>query len=706
MILLNGHSLTPVRKIREEEQSLTLKERESTTSLKTTDTDGITMTSWLMDETEPGAGIVWRVRSIQQEYAKQTPTIQLEHIINTLRDRILFGEIKADTITGTPGATTCTAQQAVNYILAQQSDWTLYSFDFGSVTNAYKFDGDTLFDALERVSETLDDPWWSYDMSVYPFRLSITHKPSGVACEQRPGRNLVTVSRTVDRNGMYTRFYPVGKEDLHISGNYVSKNENLYGIISKVETDITRETAAELTAWANERLNKHAEPRVTITADGLDLSEATGEPLDRLTLGRICRMPLPEFSTTIEERITELTYRDKIHQPTVVRITMANQQEDIMKLIANEMKEGAGPSGSGRGGGGGRGGARQLREDHAWFEDTDEHVAMVAEGLIGVDAQGNPNWTRLSQIIVDGTGIHAGVKDFIDELEHFQSDFEMNESKISLVVGRYNGQNYIKAGEIALSINNSTGESEALIDANHVFIGTENRRADVVIEGKLNVSELAAKIADIAQVNMLAAHTDGNIVCDGAISIGGSLAVNQTYGITNGGTGTFSGVKLGSYSAFTDCVVNASVSGNTLTLTKASGGTVTFSKATTLTGSWSSGVFSASATGVTTLTTSITGGTGTWSGKTVTIPIYATIGSSATVYNTGKTVTATYSGTGDYDAGWNDALNACGIPNGGTVYTGNWEGTLFRAAYVGATAYAEVQNCISGVRYHQVQPKS
>ena len=323
------------------------------------------------------------------------------------------------------------------------------------------------------VTKSLQDAWWSYDFSTYPFKLNITQKQSGVACEMREGRNIKTISKTIDRSGMYTRFYPIGKDDLHISGNYVSRNESTYGIISKVEVDSSLETTAELTAWANERLDKHAQPVVTVTVDGMDLAGATGESLDSLTLGRLCRIPLPEFSTTIEERIIELNYRDKKNQPEAVRITMGNQRDDITHIIADEIKQGGGQSGAGRGGGGGRGGVRQAKEDHAWFEDTDEHVAMCAEGIVGLDAYGNPNWVRLSQLIVDGAGIHGNVTSLLDGALYQQSNVEMNESKISLVVGRYNNNNYIKAGEIALAINQSTGESEAKIDADHVYIGNE-----------------------------------------------------------------------------------------------------------------------------------------------------------------------------------------------------------------------------------------
>ena len=664
MILLSGHSLTMARKIDVETQSLVLKERQSTSSFTTADMTDITINSWLQDETAPGSGIVWRVKSIQQAFTINTPTVQLEHAINTLRDRILFGEITPATIAGS-GATTCTAKAAIKYILDQQSDWVLdeTTFAYGSVSNPYKFDGDSLYDALEMVTKSLQDAWWSYDFSTYPFKLNITQKQSGVACEMREGRNINTISKTIDRSGMYTRFYPIGKDDLHISGNYVSRNENTYGIISKVEVDSSLGTTAELTAWANERLDKHAQPVVTVTVDGMNLAGATGESLDNLTLGRLCRIPLPEFNTTIEERIIELNYRDKKNQPEVVRITLGNQRDDITHIIANEIKSGGGQSGAGRGGGGGRGGVRQAKEDHAWFEDTDEHVAMVAEGIVGVDAQGNPNWTRLSQLIVDGAGIHGDVTSLLDGELYHQANIEMNESKISLVVGRYNNQNYIKAAEIVTAIND-TDEGVVHISADHVYMGTvgNERPIDVVIDGKLTTTDLATQIGRITNLQILAMQSSGNIVCGGALSVATSLAVNQNYGITNAGTGTFSAVKLGNNNSFNDCIVSASTSSNTLTLTYASGSTVTFSKATAQTGSWSSGVFTSTASqnGVTvgTLTTSLTAGQASWSGKTVTIPIYATIGSGATSYNTGKTVSATYSGGGDYDAGWNACRNA------------------------------------------------
>ena len=443
MILLDGHSLTAAQAVPVAKMSLQLKEKDGTANITPVSLDGIGMNSWLLDDKAPEAGIVWRVRSIQQAFENRTPTVSLDHIICTLKDRILFGEITPKTITGNPNATTCTARQAVDYILAQQSDWVLGSFDYGSVSNAYKFDGDTLYDALETVTDTLENAVWTYNMGAYPFTLNIVQHSDSVDSEMRAGRNLKTISRTVDISAMYTRFYPIGKDDLHIPGDYVERNVSTYGVISKVETDQSLDTVEELTAWANERLNLHAQPNVTITAEGLELSRETGEALDAFTMGRVCRVPLPEFDTTIQERITEKNYPDKIGQPDVVKITMANSRRDVTKIIADAIK---------RSGRGSRTAAKKDKDDHAWFEDTNDHVSMTAIGIIGVDAQGNPNWTRLSEFIADGEGLHAKVETQINDATDRIATLEINEEGIRTEVAESASTIYTTINQTASGI--------------------------------------------------------------------------------------------------------------------------------------------------------------------------------------------------------------------------------------------------------------
>ena len=582
MILLDKGSLTPKRKVPLEAMSLQLRERDSTATITPVSMSGISTESWFMDDTNPGKGIVWQVRSIQTDYATNTPSITLEHVINKLKNRVMFGEHTAAEISGNPGATRCTAKQAIQYILRFQDDWVLGSFGY-SDSNPYKFNGDNLYDALETVSNSLDDPWWSYDTTKYPFVLNINPRPDGTACKLLPGRNLNTITKTVDKSGMYTRFYPIGKDDLHISGDFVGKNSEKYGIICKVGTDTSLETEAELRAWASSNLNRHCEPTVTITADAMELADKTGESLDRLTLGRLCSIPLTEYDTEINERITELDYPDKAHQPEVVRVTMCNNRNDVTRIIAEVIKETAR---------GGRGGARQQKEDHAWFEDTDEYVAMVAEK----------------------TGINE-----LGEEETLTGLIKVEAGKITQIVSAVGANGEVTAASICLAIEKSG--SKAAISADHITLGT-------------------SKLSNILTIIGSAVGVTKPLICSSDLTVNSKGQIN-CYNINLAGS---SPVTLNA-TAMAKAIKEAKVENNTLKLTQFNGDIVNFSKATSLSGEWSSGVFTVTASPQgNTILTSLAPGAATWSGTTGTLTIYATIGTSGAVYNTGKTVTVNFPG--------------------------------------------------------------
>ena len=600
MILLDKGSLTPKRKVPMEAMSLQLRERDSTATITPVSMSGISTESWFMDDTNPGKGIVWQVRSIQTDYATNTPSITLEHVINKLKNRVMFGEHTAAEISGTPGATRCTAKQAIQYILRFQDDWVLGSFGY-SDSNPYKFNGDTLYDALETVSNSLDDPWWSYDTTKYPFVLNINPRPDGTACKLLPGRNLNTITRTVDKSGMYTRFYPIGKDDLHISGDFVGKNSEKYGIICKVGTDTSLETEAELRAWASSNLNRHCEPTVTITADAMELADKTGESLDRLTLGRLCSIPLTEYDTEINERITELNYPDKIHQPEVVRVTMCNNRNDVTRIIAEVIKETAR---------GGRGGARQQKEDHAWFEDTDEYVAMVAEK----------------------TGINE-----LGEEETLTGLIKVEAGKITQIVSAVGANGEVTAASICLAIEKSG--SKAAISADHITLGT-------------------SKLSNILTIIGSAVGVTKPLICSSDLTVNSKGQIN-CYNINLAGSAP---ITLNA-TAMAKAIKEAKVENNTLKLTQFNGDIVNFSKATSLSGEWSSGVFTVTASPQgNTILTSLAPGAATWSGTTGTLTIYATIGTSGAVYNTGKTVTVNFPGVEKSDIVTNRSGRYAGEP--------------------------------------------
>lgn len=597
MILLNGHSLAVKDVFRPETMQLNLSERSSTASFTVgPDAPVIAVDNWIQDDTAPGKGIIWRVKTIDTQYNTETRTIQLEHVINTLQDRIMFGETKTQDIPG-GNRNAVSAENAARYVLSFQNDWVLGDFQY-NVSNPYTFNGDSLMDAMETISSSLQDCIWEYDLTRYPFTLHIRQLSAAVGSEMRMSRNIQTLKKTIDRSRMYTRFYPIGKNNLHITGNYITKNEALYGVVSHVETDTSLDTDAKLRAWAQEKLDRHCEPLVTITVSGFDLSEATGEDLDRLVIGRKCQVPLPEFSTVITERITKLSWSDKVSEPERVTVTLANELMDVAKILKQQ---------NASGGRSGRNGAKNDEEDHAWIVDNNEKVELVAEAVAGKDGDG-ADWSRVASLTVDGQGINARVIKAEGDIVTNTAAIDVNEkaikaevtarqtadstmsgridvqaNKVGLVVEEKNGQNVIKAASIVASINDAG--SYVGIEADHVFITGTTK-----LSGQLTVQDGSLMVKTALLVS---GTTGGNVtINNGAINA-------KTHQVNSGGSVVFVGGGTGEYynlntDTLKGMIKSFEVNGDVLTLTPFYGDPVNFSKATpmiNLTGSWSGRTF-------------------------------------------------------------------------------------------------------------------
>ena len=180
MHMIEPHSLTKTGvPLKLTSMSMDIKERDSTATVTLDDRADMSVRDitkmWFYDDDTPGKNLVWRARSLNEAYHTKTPVIQLEHIISTLKDTILFKEITPATITGNKDAKTVSAKDTIKYLLKQQTtaDWTLSAFECTDVSQGYSFEGETIFDALVTVSSTLEDCWWEYSTNSYPFKLYI-----------------------------------------------------------------------------------------------------------------------------------------------------------------------------------------------------------------------------------------------------------------------------------------------------------------------------------------------------------------------------------------------------------------------------------------------------------------------------------------------------------------------------------------------------
>lgn len=692
------HSLMAVGVIQAESMSVTEKELSSSASI----VEEMTGTrrevgTWLRD----GKGRVWRISRVEENPVTKTQTLTLESILQVLKDKIIPEELTAS---GMGGGENCTAAQAIRAILQYQSDFSLGTCEYTD-SSPYSFDGEDLLSALQTVLDSLDDPWCEVNVSKYPFKINIRKKNTTPQCEMRMDRNIVSMRRTVDTSGMFTRFYPIGKEDLRLSGKgYKEKNVSKYGLREKMSTDQNRETEAELKSWADEQLRKHARPDVTITISGVDLSADTGEPLDRLVLGTVCRVPLPEFGTVESERIIQLSWPDEINRPEDVTVTLGNEIQDISRVIKNEVTGSSSTAAKS-----GKASKKKAKEDHAWFVDTTTHVGMVAEAVAGEGA--SKNWSRVSEVMVDGEGIHQRVTKTEDKIVTHEARIDVAEDRITqevydresgdnglhsfveqeagrivrtvenldtklstkiqqtdtavgmsvgtvkytktktyanknafpatgsadtlykakdtgkyyvwvpgtksyelAAVDEYGNANYIKAGEIAISFNES-GQTEAKLDADRVLAGKGALTIDdlELPDWMDTTTGLIAEKATIVQLNALKARV-GTLEADSITTATLASKIANLAGVTikvlkvnsveipaGEGNQLKANAVINAYGGIQDRsghvynVYDASVSGNVLTIKKLDGNDVTFSKATSLSGAWSGGVYQVTA---------------------------------------------------------------------------------------------------------------
>lgn len=220
----------------------------------------------------------------------------------------------------------------------------------------------------------------------------------------------------------------------------------------------------------------------------------------------------------------------------------------------------------------------------------------------------------------------------------------------------------------------------------------------VMSNGKVTAASIATAINNQGQAGVKLSGDwiaiDGNTTLTGALSLSGgdfTLNGNLYVGLSGAnyvqattlklvGASSSQGANIQNLGAtdVQDMIIKAEVSGNTLRLWKHGDSTagdpsLTFSKATSLSGEWASGVFTVTASPQSeTILTSLTQAAASWSNGAATIPIKATIGTSQTVYDTGKNVSIALTFSGSWSG-----RNYTAVTKHGTTTVGSSVGIVY-----------------------------
>lgn len=503
---------------------------------------------------------IFRVSGVSTNYKKQR-VIDLNHALDVLNDSFYVHSGGSENYKGTVSAfltkILACQQQGIN----GTAYWQLGTCaDAGSWNKKLEFNN-----ALELISEVAkkhEDYMMVFDFSTFPWTINfVSRQINGedpVFTEFRLSRNIESCNVSLDDSGLCTRLYlsvsttTTVKEQGQTAGDKTTQTYYTFDdAAGQANWGVVCETAgvnaadlpegadinARVAAWVSAYFERHNSPTVQITINGEDLKELTGEAIDEVHLGRICRVALPEYTTTFLERVTAVTYPDALRKPTYVTVALANKRQTAEDSIAAYKKE---QTKSGGGGGGG-GGSQNLAENTATeverqkiihnveVEKTDEKFSVLAteqqwnELIQQYETTEKTQFTITSEAIasevIRATGAEAGLSSTITQTAG------QLQSQITSLDGSYSSLTQTVSGIDARVGTNETDISQLKVDVNGIYL-----QGSVIHMGADSIDVLAK--SDVTVSGNTVTINGNAIYLEGAVDAVEAKIDNLTSGVT------------------------------------------------------------------------------------------------------------------------------------------------------------------------------
>lgn len=510
--------------------------------------DTIPERSWVSVYTEHGLAGIFRSRPQRDRYGERSSRVSLVHGAVELNDYLTTkgGDQEQD-----PAST------AIAYIMQFYlgTHWRLGTVS-ATAPVVYQLNGSGVLDAITEIMEQLPGYMLVFDQSVTPWTLNVLPRPETVSAEGRLSRNISSVEISRDDSSLCTRVY-YGENDLFVEDAAAIQK---YGVIEYRIND-SGLTNAQLAAIAQAYLDNHKASKLSVSISAIDFYNATGEPLDRITLGSKYRLAIPDAETE-ENRVIEAIICS-IHYDSVSsnnpQITLASDPDTIITFLKKQRRSG--------------GSARQLAKEEAdkqyqhWATENnvykesvykimgvvlDENGNVVYQkdpvtGELILDDAGNPkpvydpdsggslsgvtretaqNYTRLYEL----TGVNA-----LGENETILTRVQQNARQYAIDAVENNMSGYLRidafstelgsalqkddgtiGAKIATAVDAQKGTSIVTISADKIDL-TGYVTASYVDAAKLIAESLASADGYIGNIKASNINTGGNIVASGAV---------------------------------------------------------------------------------------------------------------------------------------------------------------------------------------------
>lgn len=525
--------LGEVRRLRPSGQSIEMNITPlSTASLMLDDKSGVPFRSFVEIYNAKGSAGVYRVCRPDESYGSGV-RLELEHGICTLDDAVVHGKGE---ISGTPHSVLESILTHQTTKARGQNLWAAGTVE-ATGTVAVEHDGTKTLEMLIRLIGELEGYMLTFDQSGFPWRVNVLRKPTTASCEGRLSRNIRTIRKTIDDSDLCTRLYCS-----QLEGGYIESDT--IGAWGEVEQEVSLNDdtpQSDVQAFCRRYLENRKNPTVSIEVDALEWYAMTGERLDRFKIGDVCRLALPDYGVTLEERIVSLRYMDAIGRPEAVTITLANQIKDLSTKTAETSRD-----------------IESLKSTSTSYgnrlstsENNITNLKIADEGFKEVDNK-VVKWFSSAEIDLDADETGANVGILATYRETYDLFEEVGERVAEAELILHGGPDGATAGLIA-----RVDDNEALIKATATELETElELKADkITLNGYVTASQLQTEFSNfesgISNDLYVSALSANNFECS-SLRVGGEgislgrktfLTSNTTLTVNSTG-GTVTGVKL------------------------------------------------------------------------------------------------------------------------------------------------------------------
>ena len=329
--------------------------------------------SWVELFTPYGSAGMFRVRSPHDAYGEETTTAELEHMISEVGDYLVKEELSE----------MMAADAAMKRVFKHYGGgkWKLGSLsNLGTGKIALEAKYERVLDAMLGILEQKRDVFMDFDFTTSPWTIKFTKKSTSVNAEGRLARNVTSATISSDDTELCTRvWYQTFNSKGEGTWKYKDADtKGTYGIVEGVVRTSADMTTDEINATVNAYLNDHKKPRTNVSIQGVELYKITSVGLDKMTLGKLYRLALPDYGITVEEHINNIVWNDVYGDPMDMTVNIGSEEDTVVTFLHNLDSKGRG------GGGGGRAADIHLTDTKKFYTDfykDDKRIDLIATEL-------------------------------------------------------------------------------------------------------------------------------------------------------------------------------------------------------------------------------------------------------------------------------------------------------------------------------------